>query len=128
MSRFKKQVNPEFKEYIIVRISKIEQELDAILKRISGKKYESVYRKRFDEILDDFNANRQDEEGNDIKIGIKPKFELYSSKFKYYKEETERSLRKFGFLINELSEELKFNHDAYNKDENDPFLQLFQYL
>jgi len=104
-----KQINPEFKEFIDTKISEIKSNLQYFLNKISGKKYEKVYQKKFEEILKDIEE-------------ITQKFELYTSKFKFYTQETERSLRKFGFLMGELVKELQFNKEAFNGEENEIYL------
>jgi len=104
-----KQVNPEFKEFINKTISKIENLLRDIEREIADQEYEPLYKKKINEIL------------NDIE-NIKQRFELYSSKFKYYTEDTERALRKFGFLMGELIKELDFNKEAFKKENNEIYL------
>jgi len=105
----RKQINPEFKEFITKKISEIKGKLQDFLNVISGKKYEPVYQKRFEEILKDIGE-------------ITQKFELYTTKFKFYTQETERSLRKFGFLMGELVKELQFNKEAFDNEANEIYL------
>ena len=104
-----KQVNPEFKEFINKTVSKIENLLRDIEREIADQEYEPLYKRKINEIL------------NDIE-NIKQRFELYSSKFKYYTEDTERALRKFGFLMGELIKELDFNKEAFKKENNEIYL------
>ena len=89
----KKSVNPEFKKFVLGALNEIKRLFNDFKGKITGKKYESLYVKKFDTILNNISE-------------IKSKFELYSTKFKYYTEETEKSLRKFGFLMKELVEDL----------------------
>ena len=105
----RKQINPEFKEFIDSKISEIKSKLQEFLKKISGKKYETVYQKKFGEILNEIGE-------------ITQKFELYTTKFKFYTQETERSLRKFGFLMGELVKELQFNEEAFENEANEIYL------
>ncbi|MHA1343126.1 MAG: hypothetical protein ACTSQG_04015 [Promethearchaeota archaeon] len=104
-----KQINPEFKEFVNKHINQIENILNEINDNIKGKPFEGIYREKFDALLKDINH-------------IKSKFELYTSKFKYYTEQSERSLRKFGFLIGELIKVLNFNKELFNNKENEVYL------
>lgn len=106
---FRKQINPEFKAFVKKKISEIERIFNEFLTSISGKKIEVIYKNKIEAILKDISS-------------ITTKFLVYAAKFKYYTEENERSLRKFGFLIGELEEELKFNKDAFDKELNEIYL------
>jgi len=106
---FKKSVNPEFKKFIQDALHEIQHLYNDFKAKISGKKYDPLYTKKIDTILTNISE-------------IKSRFELYSTKFKYYTEETERSLRKFGFLIKELVDDLYFNKEAFSQEENEIYL------
>lgn len=105
----KKSVNPEFKKFVADALNEIETVFNDFKNNLSGKKYETLYFKKIDTIHSDLSI-------------IKSKFELYATKFKFYTEETEKSLRKFGFLIKELGEDLIFNKEAFAQEANEIYL------
>ncbi|MHA1272668.1 MAG: hypothetical protein ACTSQP_16010 [Promethearchaeota archaeon] len=106
---FKKRINPEFTEFIFQSISEIKVLLNTFLDKIESDNHKKIYVPKINEILKELSL-------------IKEKFELYSKKFKYYTEETERSLRKFAFLTKELISNLNFTLDAYENEKNEIYL------
>lgn len=105
----RKQINTEFKEFVDKNLSEIKRSLQGFIKKISGKKYEKLYHKKIEEILKELDE-------------ISERFEIYTTKFKFYTQETERALRKFGFLMGELVKELQFCEEAFNSEENEIYL------
>ncbi|MGV9172770.1 MAG: hypothetical protein ACOC35_09415 [Promethearchaeia archaeon] len=53
---------------------------------------------------------------------IKSNFDLYGNKFKFYTDATEKSLRKFGFLLKELLKDLEFHQGAFESENKEIYI------
>ena len=100
-----KRANPEFRDFVNQKL----QSLKAIIRdfRDSTSETDKIqYAPKFSEILTDINS-------------IQEKFKTYSTKFKYYTGDTEKSLRKLAFLTKELLNELIFSQEMYENEKKE---------
>jgi hypothetical protein len=109
LNLFRKQINPEFIEFIHEKIKNVKDLFLDLKENIKDKDIKKNFISKIDEIL------------NEIK-NIKSHFDLYGKKFKFYTEQTEKSLRKFGFLLKELIKDLNFNRKAFNNEQKEIYL------
>ncbi|MFO8018239.1 MAG: hypothetical protein R6U96_06355 [Promethearchaeia archaeon] len=109
LNLFRNQINPEFIEFVHQNIAEVKNLFVTITESIEGSEFQNTFTPKIDSIL------------QEIK-NIKSNFDLYGKKFKFYTEETEKSLRKFGFLLKELNKSLKFNQEAFESEKKEIYL------
>lgn len=109
LNLFKKQINPEFIDFVERNLKEIKEGINHIKDLIKDKEYKEIFTPKFNQILENLST-------------MEKNFTLYSTKFKYYTEETERSIRKFGFLVKEFLQETQFNISAYKTQTKEIYI------
>ena len=109
LNLFRKQINPEFIDFIHQNIAKVGQIFSSLKKTTKQTELNETFKPKFEVILDDVEKIREN-------------FDNYGEKFKFYTEQTEKSLRKFGFLLKGLIKDLQFNQKAFENENKEIYL------